>query len=86
MRPPQHDFITPKIKQHALRECDVHEIVAKVHGITAKPEFAPLILTLIEQCLVESIRPEQAMMSLIQRNLASTHNTRLVFPTQEVVR
>ena len=61
---------------HALREADVHDVVAKVHTIIARPEFTPLILALAEQCLLESVRPETAMMSLIDGNRHAKDNPR----------
>ncbi|MFA0054259.1 hypothetical protein [Vibrio echinoideorum] len=83
MRPPLHAFAEPKAKQRALRDRDVYDVVAHVHAITARPELSPLILAVAEQCLIESIRPEQALMSLIQASNASLHNPRFVFPKKE---
>ncbi|RSD31726.1 hypothetical protein [Vibrio pectenicida] len=61
---------------HSLREADVHDVVAKVHTIIAKPELTPLILALAEQCLLESVRPEAAMMSLLEGNRHARDNQR----------
>ncbi|GLT19579.1 hypothetical protein GCM10007938_33610 [Vibrio zhanjiangensis] len=61
---------------HPLRDADVHNVVAKVHTIIAQPELTPLILALAEQCLLESVRPEAAMMSLVDGNRHTQDNPR----------